>query len=98
MLTLFDQPEGGLGTLIEEFADRHEQAYPVEKRPVEVQALTLTSLCERYAPPVIHFLKIGVEGFEAKAIMGIDFARFGSWILCIEATEPNRFDVLTHDA
>ena len=36
MLTLYDQPEGGLGTLVEEFADRHEREYSIVKRAVEV--------------------------------------------------------------
>ncbi len=96
-LTLFDQPEGGLGTLVEEFADRHEKEYGIAKRGVEVEAVTLTSLCEQYAPSVIHFLKIDVEGFEEQAIRGMDFSRFRPWIVCVEATEPNRFDVHTHE-
>lgn len=95
-LTLYDQPEGGLGTLIEEFADRHEKEYAIAKQAVEVPAVTLTSLCEQHAPDVIHFLKIDVEGFEEQAIRGMDFGRFRPWILCIEATEPNRFDRPTH--
>ena len=97
MLTLYDQPEGGLGTLVEEFADRHEREYSIVKRAVEVEAVTLTSLCEQYAPAIIHFLKIDVEGFEERAIRGMDFSRFRPWILCIEATEPNRLDVPTHE-
>jgi hypothetical protein len=97
-LTLFDQPEGGLGTLVQEFADRHEREYAIPKREVQVEAVTLGNLCERYAPPVIHFLKIDVEGYEEKAIRGMDFSRFRPWILSIEATEPNRFDVPTHAA
>lgn len=95
-LTLYDQPEGGLGTLVEAFADRHEKEYAIAKRAVEVEAVTLTSLCERYAPPVIHFLKIDVEGYEEQAIRGMDFSRFRPWIICVEATEPNRFHVPTH--
>ena len=95
-LTLYDHPEGGLGTTVEEFADRHEAAYSIAKRAVEVEAVTLTSLCERYASKEIHFLKIDVEGHEEKAIRGMDFSRFRPWILCIEATEPLRSDILTH--
>lgn len=97
-LTLFDQPEGGLGTLVEEFADRHEKEYAVAKRAVEVEAVTLASLCEQYAPANIHFLKIDVEGFEEQAIVGMDLDRFRPWILCIKATEPNRLHVPTYES
>jgi FkbM family methyltransferase len=96
-LTLFDHPEGGLGTLVEQFADRHENERDIAKRGVEVPAVTLTSLCEKHAPAVIHFLKIDVEGFEEQVIRGMDFGRFRPWILCVEATEPLRLDVPTHE-
>ncbi len=97
-LTLYDHPEGGLGTAVEEFADRHVGDFAIPKRAVEVPAVTLASLCEQHAPADIHFLKIDVEGHEEQAIRGMDFTRFRPWILCIEATEPMRPSVLTHDA
>ena len=97
ILTLFDHPEGGLGTIREEFADRHEETLNLAKRCVQVNALTLTHLCEQYAPSEIHFLKIDVEGHEEQAIRGMDFKRFRPWIVCVEATEPLRVDVLTHE-
>jgi FkbM family methyltransferase len=97
-LTLYDHPEGGLGTAVEEFADRHVGDWNVEKRGVEVDALTLTQICEQHAPANIHFLKIDVEGFEEQAIRGMDFKRFRPWILCIEATEPMKVHVHTHEA
>jgi len=95
---LYDHPEGGLGTMVEQYADRHERDRDIAKRAVEVEALTLTELCQRHAPPVINFLKIDVEGFEEQVIRGMDFARFRPWILCVEATEPMRLDVFTHEA
>lgn len=96
--TLYDHPEGGLATLNEEFADRHVEDWNIPKRAVEVEAVTLTSLCEQHAPKDIHFLKIDVEGHEEQVIRGMDFSRFRPWILCIEATEPMRVHVHTHDA
>jgi FkbM family methyltransferase len=90
VLTLFDHPEGGLGTMVEAFADRHITDFNIAKRAVNVEAVTLTSLCEKYAPSEIHFLKIDVEGHEEQAIRGMDFSRFRPWILCVEATEPMR--------
>jgi FkbM family methyltransferase len=92
-LTLFDHPEGGLGTLTEEFADRHIGEFGITKRAVQVPARTLTSILERYVPDPrkqIHFLKIDVEGHEAQVLRGMDFTRFRPWIICIEATEPMR--------
>jgi FkbM family methyltransferase len=97
-LTLFDHTDGGLGTIVEEFADRHVGDFNIAKRGVEVQAVTLTSLCEQHAPADIHFLKIDVEGHEEQAIRGMNFKKFRPWILCIEATEPMRPGNLTHHA
>jgi FkbM family methyltransferase len=97
-LTLYDHPEGGLGTLVEAFADRHVQDFDIPKRGVEIEAVTLTQLCEEYAPAQIHFLKIDVEGHEEQVIRGMDFARYRPWILCVEATEPMRPSAHTHEA
>ena len=98
VLILYDHPEGGLGTTREEFADRHASIYNIAKRRIEVEALTLTEICEKHAPSQIHFLKIDVEGHEEQVIRGMDFSRFRPWIICVEATEPMRVDILTHQA
>jgi len=97
-LVLYDHPDGGLGTVVGQYAERHLGERGVAMQQVEVDAVTLTSLCERYCPPVVHFLKIDVEGFEEQVIRGMDFSRFRPWILCIEATEPMRLNVMTHHA
>ena len=97
-LTLYDHPEGGLGTVIKDFAARHEADFNFTMKTVEVDTVTLSSLCEDYAAAEIHFLKIDVEGHEEEAIRGMDFARFRPWILCIEATEPRNLDVMTFAA
>ena len=96
VLTLYDHPGGGLGTISEEFAGRHEETLGIEKIAVQVPAVTLTSICEQHAPADIHFLKIDVEGHEEQVIRGMDFRRFRPWILCIEACEPLRPDYPTH--
>lgn len=97
-VTLFDDRQGGLGTSIEEYANRHRSLRNLEMIPVTVPTLSLTSICEQEAvPDTIHFLKIDVEGFEERVIRGMDFTRFRPWILCIEATEPLREDVPTHE-
>lgn len=97
-ITLFDHPSGGLGTIREDFADRHASEYNIEKRAIEVEALTLAEICERHAPKDIHFLKIDVEGHEEQAIRGMDFKRFRPWIVLVEATEPLRVHIPTHEA
>ena len=81
-----------LGTVVDVFAERHEAA-GFERESYTVRTMTLTEICERYAPSDIHFLKIDVEGHEGSVIKGMDFKRFKPWILVIEATEPNRLDI-----
>lgn len=84
----FHEVEGQLGTLEDRFADRHMKA-GLATRSYTVPAMTLTQICEQYAPSEIHFLKIDIEGHEGAAIRGMDFRRFRPWVMVIEATEPN---------
>ena len=91
----FHEVEGQLGTTVDKFADRHEAA-GLARRSYTVPAMTLTQICEQYAPREIHFLKIDIEGAEAAAIRGMDFARFRPWIMVIESCEPNDLTAPTH--
>jgi len=77
-----------LSTIESDFADRHD-ADGMERRRYSVPCMTLAEICARHAPPVIHFLKIDVEGHEHAVVAGMDFDRFRPWILVIEASEPN---------
>jgi FkbM family methyltransferase len=97
-VVLHDHPEGGLGTLVGEYADRHARERNVALHPIEVEATTLVSICEQHAPSAIHFLKIDVEGFEEQVLRGMDFSRYRPWVLCVEATEPMRLDAMTHES
>ncbi len=54
-----------------------------------VQTTTLAEICRRFAPSVIHFLKIDVEGAEENVLRGADFQRYRPWIVVVEATRPN---------
>ena len=97
-VTFHDNPGGQLGTLVEEFASRHEQQ-GWARRTYTVKGVTLAELChEHVGDRQIHFLKIDVEGHEGAVIEGMDFKTFRPWILVIEATEPNRLDVPTFAA
>ncbi|WP_063889240.1 FkbM family methyltransferase [Burkholderia ubonensis] len=87
-LTLYEIDARGLSTNAPEIANRYRESGRVYgEREVEVR--TLADVCEAYAPRDIHFLKIDVEGFERKVLLGADFKRFRPWILVIESTEPN---------
>jgi FkbM family methyltransferase len=63
----------------------------------EIDILTLAEICRQHAAPVIHFLKIDVEGGEAAVLAGADFKTYRPWIVLCEATAPMSA-VLTHAA
>ncbi|MFD1950203.1 FkbM family methyltransferase [Sphingomonas arantia] len=91
----FHQVAGQLGTLEDRVAETHSRA-GISMESYTVPAVTLTEIFEKHTPRDVHFLKIDVEGHEASALRGMDFRRFRPWVLAIEATEPNRHDLLTH--
>jgi FkbM family methyltransferase len=94
--TLYDHAEGGLGTLLEDLADRHVIELGLTKREIEVSISTLSTICTQYCSAEIHFLKIDVEGFEKQVLLGMDFIKYRPWIICIEAIEPKRDTIKTH--
>jgi FkbM family methyltransferase len=53
-----------------------------------VRVRTLDSVLAEHPRADIHFLKIDVEGSEAKVIASIDLSKHRPWIILIEATEP----------
>ena len=86
-LTFYDFEDGGLSTLDAGIAARHRGANRVA-REREVTVDTLAAVCREHAPPLIHFLKIDVEGAERAVLEGADFNRYRPWIMLIEATLP----------
>ena len=80
-------------TLEARFADRHPE-YRTGQYSVPVT--TLAHIFEEHAPQEVHFLKIDVEGHEEAVLRGADFKRHRPWMMVIEAKEPNRLDVPTH--
>ncbi len=85
--TLFAVPGTGLSTLDAGTA-RACAGLGMEVREVTVPVETLAELCRRHAPPVIHFLKVDVEGAERAVLAGADFASHRPWIVLVEATRP----------
>jgi FkbM family methyltransferase len=86
--TLFQVGEAtGLSTLCHDIMESHKaRGYTITEK--QVLSSTLSSVCDEYAPEVIHFLKIDVEGAEYFVLQGADFNRFRPWIILIEATVP----------
>jgi FkbM family methyltransferase len=82
-----------ISTLEARFADRGRESQTGE---YNVEIVTLAEVCEQHAPSEIHFLKIDVEGHEEAVLRGADFCKFRPWVMVIEAKEPNRLDVSTH--
>lgn len=54
-----------------------------------VPSMTLSELCDRYAPGPIDFLKVDVEGHERSVLASADFRKHRPRALVVEATEQN---------
>jgi FkbM family methyltransferase len=77
----------GLSTFDARIAARH-QADGWKSCDTVVPVLPLAKILEDCAPPIIHFLKIDVEGAELEVLEGLNLGRTRPWIILIEATEP----------
>jgi FkbM family methyltransferase len=78
----------GLSTFNAAISQRHAAAGYRHAGLLEVEVRTLADICEEFAPPEIHFLKVDAEGSERDVLLGADFSRFRPWLLVVEATEP----------
>lgn len=79
----------GLSTFVSDIAEVHKlNGYQHES--VNVPVITLSGLVEEYLNPnqQVHFLKIDVEGMEAKVINGSDWLTFRPWVIVVESTVP----------
>jgi FkbM family methyltransferase len=83
-----------ISTLEARYADRHK-SYLTGQYTVPIT--TLAKICQEHVHRDIHFLKIDVEGHEAAVLRGADFNLYRPWIIVIEAKEPNRVDISTHE-
>jgi hypothetical protein len=80
--------DSGLSTLEPRYAEKWSVLAPTST--ITVKTKLLADICRQYVPigAEIDFLKIDVEGWEAKVIAGGEWSRFRPRVLCIEATEP----------
>ena len=85
----FYEVEGtGLSTLSAESA-AHQRRLGRRVLEHEVEVTTLAEVCRQHAPPVVHFLKVDVEGLEESVLRGADFQACQPWLILVEATVPN---------
>jgi FkbM family methyltransferase len=82
----FEIPGTGLSTLDEKIAARHAQA-GFEVSETRVQCVTLDAVLEQ-GRPVVHWLKIDVEGFERQVLAGWRSSPLRPWVVVIESTRP----------
>jgi FkbM family methyltransferase len=87
---LYPGPEEspGLSTLVPQIAEQHFLGGSMRPEPVEVEVRALTEIAEQYAPPVVDFLKIDVEGYEREVLSGVDWERLRPRIVIVEAVDP----------
>lgn len=85
--SFYEVADTGLSTLLPELARRHVDAGFVV-RQTEVPTRKLSEVLRQFSQPVIHFLKIDVEGAESLVLRGADFEKFRPWVVLVEATKP----------
>ena len=63
-----------------------KKAHSLGRRSKEYQvnSIPLLQILLQYAPPVIHFMKIDVEGYEEEVLKSCDFEKFRPWVLIVE--------------
>jgi FkbM family methyltransferase len=86
----------GLATLVPEMAEAHHAGAHDVPAPVEVEVRTLAEVVDQYAPAVVDFLKVDVEGFERQVLAGADWTRFRPRVVVVEATVPGTTE-LSHE-
>ncbi|AXI84038.1 FkbM family methyltransferase [Xylella taiwanensis] len=87
VLPFFDIADSGLSTAESDIADAH-RANGFVVRDVTVVAITLDALLEHLSGREVHWLKIDVEGSEARVLRSWVVSPVRPWILVIEATRP----------
>ena len=86
-LTIREFADTGLSTGRNEIAERHE-AKGFTSKPIEVEALRLSDVFDKYPGKEIHWLKIDVEGMETDVIASWKPSPARPWVLVVEGTMP----------
>ncbi|HHW4678074.1 MAG TPA: FkbM family methyltransferase [Xylella sp.] len=87
VMPFFDIADSGLSTSEPDIADTH-RASGFVVRDVTVAAITLDAVLEHVHGREVHWLKIDVEGSEARVLRSWVVSSVRPWILVIEATRP----------
>lgn len=95
-IAFFEVPDTGLSTGKEDVAERHS-GDGFEVRQLQVPAIRLSTLLDRYAGKPIHWLKIDVEEMERDVITSWAPSPVRPWVVLVESTrarsqEPNHFE------
>lgn len=87
-LDFYIMDNGGLSTAVKDIAAKHsEKGFIFSKTKKKTR--TLNNILSQYARlKEIHFLKIDIEGFEFKALSGLDLTEFRPWIILVESVYP----------
>ena len=88
-LEFFELHRSGFSTLDRDTAIKLAAERKLSLSCYEVNITTLTDICQQYAPDSIDFLKVDVEGWEEKVILGNDWKVYRPTVIIIEATIPN---------
>lgn len=87
VLELFEIPGTGLSTAVESIAKEHA-ASGYESVIGAVPCMTLDALLTTLGDRDVHWLKIDVEGYEARVLDGWRAVATRPWIVVIESTSP----------
>ena len=88
-LDFFELEGTGLSTFDRATAERLSQEEGYKINNYQVPIVKLADICQQHLNCQIDFLKIDVEGWEEKVILGNDWSRFRPTIIILEATIPN---------
>lgn len=87
-ILFFDVPDTGLSTGEAANAEKHGRS-GFQIRPIQVAAIRLSSLLDRYEGRDIHWLKIDVEGMEHDVLESWAPSAARPWVVVIESTLPS---------
>ena len=88
-LDFFELEGTGLSTFERETAERISQEEGYNINCYQVPVVKLADIIHQHLNCPIDFLKIDVQGWEEKVILGNDWARFRPKVIILDATLPN---------